>query len=77
MTLENVSNETVKYAAAILRRIETEIVKSQSSRLAMGFLEFDRQRTIVEMDALKKMMLASDPVDLPETHPDSLLELKD
>lgn len=77
MALENVSNETVKYAIAVLRRIETELVKSQSARLAMGFLDFDRKRTIVEMQALKDMMLASDPVDLPETHPDSLLELKD
>ena len=77
MTLENISNETVKFSVAILKRIETELVKSQSARLAMGFLEFDRQRTIVEMEALKKMLLASDPVDLPETHPESLLELKD
>jgi hypothetical protein len=43
----------------------------------MGFLDFDRKRIIAQMDALKDMMLASDPVDLPETHPDSLLELKD
>ena len=77
MTMENVSNETVKYCVAILRRIETELVMSQSARLAMGYLDFDRQRTLVEMEALKKVMLASDPVDLPETHPDSLLEIKD
>jgi hypothetical protein len=62
MSLENISNETVKYTVAVLRRIE---------------LEFDRDRTIVQMEAIKAMMLASDPVDLPETHPDSLLELKD
>jgi hypothetical protein len=77
MSLENISNETVKYTVAVLRRIELELVKSQSAKLAMGFLGFDRDRTIVQMEAIKAMMLASDPVDLPETHPDSLLELKD
>ena len=77
MSLEETSNETVKYTVAVLRRIETELVKSQSARLALGFLDFDRKRTIVQMQALKDMMLASDPVDLPETHPDSLLEIKD
>ena len=77
MSLENTSNETVKYAVAVLRRMETELVMSQSARLALGFLDFDRQRTVVQMQALKDMMLASDPVDLPETHPDSLLEIKD
>ena len=77
MALEETSNETVKYTVAVLRRMETELVKSQSARLAMGFLDFDRKRTVVQMQALKDMMLASDPVDLPETHPDSLLEIKD
>ena len=77
MSLENTSNETVKYTVAVLRRIEIELVKSQSARLAMGFLDFDRERTIVQMEAIKSMMLASNPVDLPETHPDSLLEIKD
>ena len=77
MSLENTSNETVKYTVAVLRRIEMELEKSQSARLAMGFLDFDRERTIVQMEAIKSMMLASNPVDLPETHPDSLLEIKD
>ena len=77
MSLENTSNETVRYAVAVLRRMETEIVESQSARLAMGFLDFDRKRTLAQMQALKDMMLASDPVDLPETHPECLLELKD
>jgi len=77
MSLEETSNETIKYTVAVLRRMETELVKSQSARLAMGFLDFDRKRTIVQMQALKDMMSASDPVDLPETHPDSLLEIKD
>ena len=39
MSLENASNETVKYTVAVLRRMETEMVDSQSARVAMGFLD--------------------------------------
>lgn len=77
MALEDISNESVKYCVAVLKRIEVELIKSQSARLAMGFLDFDKERIVVEMKALKDMLEASSPVDLPETHPDSFLELKE
>lgn len=73
----NVNNESVKYVIAILKRIEKELRTSQSSGLAMGFLDFDRIRTFSELDAIKDMMTTSHPVDLPETHPDSVLILKE
>jgi hypothetical protein len=74
--MENVYNETVIYLTAMLKRVEMEMAKSQSARLAMGFLSFDRERFIKELDAVKEILVTTDPVDFPETHPDTYLDLK-
>ena len=71
---EGVHNETIKYCVAMLRRIEIEMVVSQSSMLAVGFLDFDAARFAHELDAIKQS-LALTPTDFPETHPESFLEV--
>lgn len=73
--MENVLNETVKYTLAMLKRTEKEMIASQSARLAMGFLEFDVTRFVSELKETIRVLETSNPVDYPETHPDSMLQL--
>ena len=73
--MDDVLNETVKYVLAMLKRTEIEVASSQSARLAMGFLDFDETRLVGELKEVIRVLETSKPVDYPETHPDSMLQV--
>jgi len=75
--MDRVKNETAKYALALLKRIEDEIIASQSSGLAVGFLDFDANRISGELDKVKEVIKNVKPADFPETHPRSYLRLNE
>lgn len=74
--MENVKNETMVYVLTLLKRVELEMLASQSAGLAVGFLDFDANRFCAELERIKKTVETEKPEDYPETHPESFLKMK-
>lgn len=62
-------NDSGNKVVAILKRAIVEIAQSQSSKLATGWLEFDRKRVLDELALAKAEIESSNPSDFPESHP--------
>jgi len=69
-------NDSGNKVVAILRRTIVEVSNSQSSKLATGWLEFDRKRILDELALAKAEIEASSPADFPESHPELAADLE-
>lgn len=75
--IPNMENDELDHVVRLLNASRLELINSQSSRMAAGFLPFDAARVtaLVEKNRqwLTTYVAARSPMDLPETSPQQLI----
>lgn len=69
-------NDSGIKVVGLLRRLIVEVRESQSGKLAVGFLPFDRTRFLTELEIVKVEIGTAEPADFPESHPSPSSVLK-
>lgn len=62
-------NESGNKVVGLLKRLIVEVSNSQSSKLATGYISFDKGRFITNLNLIIKEIESSELADFPESHP--------
>jgi len=62
-------NESGNKVVGMLKRLIVEVSNSQSSKLATGYISYDKDRIIRGLNLVVKEIEGSEIADFPESHP--------